>query len=135
MRCVIFSVLSASRSIVVLNKIFKDVCKKIIVFCKSFFKAELYKFIYKCTGKGGSLAVICNILCKCFKNRNLCIRYCKCRKDFHILCSNIFHRRIKNYIKVAFSLLVPELGNKMTGIQVRAVCAHYTTNSFLFIFT
>ena len=88
---VILCIFSATCSVVVLNKIFKNVCKKVVMFAESFFKTELCKLVYKCSRKVCSLAVICNILSESFKNRNLCICNRKCRKDFHILCSNIFH--------------------------------------------
>ena len=60
--CIILSVFSAAGCIVILNEVFKDICKEIISFRKCLFKAELYQLVNQGSCKGSSLAIISYIL-------------------------------------------------------------------------
>ena len=118
---VILGILATASRIVVLDKILKDVGKEVVVFREGFLKREVREFVDHCTGKRRTLCYVCNILRKWLKERNLGVLCSLCREYSKILFGNVAHRIVEDEVKVALSLLVPQVGYQMFRFQAGQV--------------
>ena len=67
MRCVIFSILTTTVFVVILNQIFKNGRKEVKLLTEYLFKAKIYQLIDKGSAKIIALWTICNVLAQFVK--------------------------------------------------------------------
>ena len=74
---------------------------------KGFLEGKFDQFIHQGTSERRSLPIISDILGQGLKQGNFCILRCLRRENLHIFIGDVFHRLVKDEIKIALGLLIP----------------------------